>query len=503
MKPIADYLRSFAILLLAAAGCFLLRGRLNPTDVAMVLLLADVFVAARYRQGAAVLVAVLSIVIFDFIFVPPYYTLNVHDTDYFLTFGVMLVVALVMSRLTARIREEAVAAQDREHRTAALYQLGQELGNAAGGAAVISVLEKHLARAAGTSPIVLQTDDAGTIAGWPAHPVFQDLEVRVAAEWVLEAGEPAGPGTSRCAEASAVVVPLRTPARVFGVVVVPLRSPDEVPSRSERETVRALAEEAARALERSLLAERHERARVDVEAERLRTALLSSLSHDLRSPLGSIEGAASLLHSEDGLAGEVRKDLANAILYESRRMTRLVANLLDMIRVETGSLAVKKAWQPLEEALGVALIRMDERLKSHPVEVTLPDDLPLVPIDELLIEQVFINLLENASKYTESGTAITITAWPEPDAVVVEVADRGPGIPAAEQEVVFHKFYRMAREDRGSGSGLGLTICRGIIAAHGGRIWAEPNPGGGTSFRFTLPLTGPELSQLPMEAVEA
>jgi two-component system sensor histidine kinase KdpD len=501
-KP-ADYLRALIVLLLAVGGCLVLRSRLNPTDVAMVLLLADVFVASRYHQGPALLAALLSIVIFDFAFVPPYYTLDASDSAYFLTFGVMLVVALVMSRLTARVREQADAARERELRAAALYELSHELGDVESAAAVLPVLARHLERAAGTAPLLLQADDTGRINTWPAHPIFQNLEVRVAAEWVLTAGEVAGRGTQHCAEAEAMLLPLRTPSRILGVAVVPLRAPDDVPTAAARETLRALAEESSRALERTLLAERHEQGRVEIEAERLRTALLSSLSHDLRSPLGSIEGAASLLHGEDVLASEVRKDLAAAILHESRRMTRLVANLLDMIRVETGTLAVKKAWQPLEEALGVALIRLDERLKSHHVKVALPEDLPLVPIDELLIEQVFINLLENASKYAESGTAIAISAWAEPDAVVVEVADQGPGIPATELEAVFHKFYRMAREERGSGSGLGLTICRGIIGAHGGRIWAEPNPGGGVSFRFTLPLTGPELSQLPMEAAEA
>lgn len=498
-----EYAGALAVLLLAVAGCFVFRSRLNPTDVAMVLLLADVFVAARYRQGPVVLTAVLSILAYDFAFVPPYYTLDVHDTSYFLTFGVMLVVALLMSRLTVRIRAQAQAARDAEQRTAALYELSQELGNAEGAGDVLAVATKHLAAAAGTKPILLSANGTGHIDAWPADGLFQDVAIRVATEWALEAGEMAGRGTTHCAEAGAVVLPLKTPTRILGVAVVPLHSPNDLLTAATRDTLATLAEETARALERTVLAERHEQARMEIEAERLRTALLSSLSHDLRSPLGSIEGAASLLHGEKELEPEVRKDLSAAILHESRRMTRLVGNLLDMIRVETGTLAVKKEWQPLEEALGVALLRLDERLKSHHVQVALPEDLPLVPIDELLIEQVFINLLENASKYTPSGTAIVVSAWPEPDAVVVEVSDQGPGIPPAEQDVVFHKFYRLPREERGSGSGLGLTICRGIVGAHGGRIWAEAAPGGGAAFRFTLPLIGPALSELPSEAVEA
>jgi len=243
-----------------------------------------------------------------------------------------------------------------------------------------------------------------------------------------------------------------------------------------------------------------------VEGERLRTALLSSLSHDLRTPLASIEGAASsLLQDGASLPGDVRQELTEAILEESRRMTRLVANLLDMVRVEAGTMAVRKQWQPLEESLGVALMRLEARLRHHPVDVDLPPDLPLVPIDELLVEQVFINLLENAVKYCPEGTPVTVTATRQTDAVIVTVADRGPGVPEPEQERVFEKFHRAAMagaddERHVGGAGLGLTICRGIIAAHGGRIWVEPVAGGGAAFRFVLPLQGPPLSPVPAES---
>jgi two-component system sensor histidine kinase KdpD len=261
---------------------------------------------------------------------------------------------------------------------------------------------------------------------------------------------------------------------------------------------------AATTFEGALLAERHESARAEIEAERLRTALLSSLSHDLRTPLGGIEGAASsLLQAPDTLPSEARRELAETILEESRRMTRLVSNLLDMVRVESGTLAVQKAWQPLEEALGVALLRLEERLASHPVSTRLPPGLPLVPIDELLIEQVFINLLENAAKYTPEGTPIVVSAWPSMDTVVVEVADSGPGIPPGEEEAIFRKFQRGSSVNRtgpAGGSGLGLTICRGIVAAHGGRIWLEPRAGGGSAFRFSLPLEGPPVGAVPSEA---
>lgn len=181
-------------------------------------------------------------------------------------------------------------------------------------------------------------------------------------------------------------------------------------------------------------------------------------------------------------------------------MTRLVANLLDMVRVEAGALAVRKEWQPLEEALGVALLRLEDRLADHPVETRLPEDLPLVPIDGLLIEQVFINLLENAVKYTPAGTPVVIGAEATPGGVIVSVSDRGPGIPAGSEQDVFRKFYRAGTRDGATGgSGLGLTICRGIIQAHGGRIWAEQGTGGAT-FRFFVPFEGPPMPSPPPEA---
>ena len=303
-----------------------------------------------------------------------------------------------------------------------------------------------------------------------------------------------------------MAIPLRTSSLTLGLVVIRPADPDLRLSEAERDTVLALADLAAGALERKMLTERNLEARGEIEAERLRTALLSSLSHDLRTPLATIEGAASSLLEEPGvLPAEARGELLQSILEESRRMARLVTNLLDMIRVETGALAVQKAWQPLEEALGVALLRLEDRLRAHPVKAKLPSDLPLVPIDELLVEQVFINLLENAAKYTPPGTPISIEAWPEDHTVVVEVADRGPGVPAGQEEAVFGRFYRAAgttTAGAGAGSGLGLTICRGIVTAHGGRIWLEPRAGGGAAVRFTLPLDGPPIEQLPGDSLE-
>jgi len=506
--PRTEFALAAGVVALTTAACLPLRGRVNPTDVAMLFLLAVVFVAARYHRGPAVFASVLAIASFDLLFVPPYYHFSVHDTSYLLTFGVMLAVALVMSRLVAQIRDQSDDASDRERRTAAMYALSTELADAADRGQVLRIAEAHMERSGVGRATILLVDDPVAPGGalhLPTTGIFASLETRVAAEWAFERGESAGCGTGHCAEAGTLVAPLRTPSRTLGVVAVLPAADERVPTAAERATIEALAAQAALALERTLLAERHDLARAEVEGERLRTSLLSSLSHDLRTPLGSIEGAASsLLEPAGPLPPEVRHDLADSILEESRRMSRLVANLLDMIRVETGALVVKKAWQPLEEVLGVVLIRMEERLRSHPVQVQLPADLPLVPVDELLLEQVFINLLENAARYTPPGTPIGVKAWAESRAVVVEVSDRGPGVLPGDEEAVFRKFYRGAASSSqpGGGAGLGLTICRGIIAAHGGRMWVESQSGGGAAFRFSLPLEGPPMDALPTERPE-
>jgi two-component system sensor histidine kinase KdpD len=506
-----EYARAAAILALATALALPFRGRINTIDVAMLYLLAVVAVATLSRRGPALLACALAIGAFDYAFVPPYYTLDVHDADYLFTFGVMFVVALLMTGLTGRIREQAREASERQRRTAALYELDQELAGAATQAEVVSIAERHMGRAGGgVARFVLpEPEPSGTTEPtWPCDGVFESIPVRVAAAWVHQSGTAGGLGTVHCGEAEALLCPVRTAGRRFGVVALLPQPADRALSGEEAQTAEALAGHTAVVLERVALHEQHEAARAEVEAERLRTSLLSSLSHDLRTPLGTIEGAASSLLADgaDGLPPEARRELADTILEESRRMTRLVSNLLDMVRVETGSLAVKKSWQPIEEVLGVTLIRLEEGLRSHPVAIHLPPDLPLVPIDEVLVEQVFVNLFENAARYTPPGTPLDVTAWSDGGAVVVEVADRGPGLPVGARELVFGKFYRAGGVSGGSaagGAGLGLTICRGIVTAHGGRIWAEPRPGGGSAFRFTLPLDGGPPDPVPADALDA
>jgi two-component system sensor histidine kinase KdpD len=466
-----DYAAAAGAIAVTSLVALALRDRLTTIDVVMLFLLAVVIVASRHARGPAVLATVLSIACFDFLFVPPYYTFAVHDTAYVLTFAMMFVVALVMSGLTARIREHAAVATARERRMAALYGMNRDLAGATTPDAIATIVATHVGRAAGGEAEVVLDADASEIEVW---------------------------------DGQGIVLTLQSPLKRFGLVAV--RGPGIAHPMPEDEhyVLELLANQAGLALERLALAERNEQSRVEIEAERLRTALLSSLSHDLRTPLGTIEGAGTaLVEDAETLSADSRRDLAETIVEEVRRMARLVSNLLDMMRLETGTLAVHRSWQPLEESLGVALIRLDERLKGHAVEINLPADLPLVCVDDVLLEQVFVNLLDNAVKYTPSATPLSVSAWLENFNVVVEVADRGAGIPAGEEAAVFRKFHRAPMAEGGpapAGSGLGLTICEGIIKAHGGRIWVERRPGGGAAFRFTLPL---DVAPPPVPAADA
>jgi two-component system sensor histidine kinase KdpD len=269
-------------------------------------------------------------------------------------------------------------------------------------------------------------------------------------------------------------------------------------ARAARDAVEA---QLALAMERAELAEETQKARREVEVEQLRSSLLSSVSHDLRTPLAVITGAAStLLESPSSVDEATRRELVQTILEESERLNRLIRNLLDMTRLESGAVKVNKEWLPLEEVVGAVLNRSEPRLKTRDVRTKLPDDLPLVPFDAVLIDVVLTNLLENAMKY--GADPIEINATLLPAELVVEVSDRGPGLPPGEEARVFEKFQRAASDAEATSVGLGLAICRAIVAAHGGRIWAENRPGGGASFRFALPIEGEAPKLAPPEALD-
>jgi two-component system, OmpR family, sensor histidine kinase KdpD len=500
-----DYAGALGIVLVPTILGTILRGvggSVPTIDAAMLYLLAVVLASARYRQGPAVTAALVGIASFDFFFVHPFYTFSVSDVRYLLTFCVMLLVALVLGGLTGRIRDQAEAAREREQRTAALYALSRELASAQRREEVLAAAVRSVEDTFAVQAAVFLPGPDGRVA--PASPLPSPLEERerAVAQWSHDHGQVAGQGTKTLPAAAAMYLPLTTSDRVLGVLSLQAPEPGFFRDPARRRLIEALGGQTAAALERLALTEQSRQTAVEFEAERLRNALLSSLSHDMRVPLASIEQAATVLLQTPG-PGEpaARRELATTILHQSQQMGRLVTNLLDMMRVESGTLQVQKEWQVLSDVVGLALLRMEEQLRDHPVTTGLPPDLPLVPIDEILLEQVFVNLLENAAKHTPPGTPVEIGAEARADEVLVWVADRGPGLPAGEEARVFEKFHR-ASAAPGAGVGLGLAIGRGIVHAHGGRMWAENRPGGGTIFRFTLPIAGtPPATTTSEEAV--
>ena len=447
----------------ATALAWAMFARFERSTAIMAYLLAIVAVGARYGRLASIVTSVLGVAAFDFFFVPPYYTFAVADAQALSTFAVMLVVGLVLGGLTARIRRQAQAAADRERHTAALAAMSRELAQTSAAADLGAVAARHVGQ--------FFDADARVIAADPRGAVADD-------------------------EYAALRVPLRHRDATLGVLLVRPRGRRRLTDDRARRELEAFADQAALALERARLADEAEAARMGAETERLRSTLLTSVSHDLRTPLAAITGAATtMLQAGARLDERTRRDLLESIREETERLNRLVQNLLEMTRLESGALTLRREWHPIEEVIGAALGRFGDR----PVRLTIPRDLPLVPIDDVLIEQVVINLVDNAVKYTPTASPIRILATAHEDTVTVEVADHGPGLPKGDEERVFEKFYRGADATR-QGTGLGLAICRGIVHAHGGRIWAQNLPEGGVAILFTLPLTGTPPASVPSDA---
>jgi len=470
-----------------------------PANLIMMYLIAVIVVAIRSGRGPSVLASVLSVACFDFFFVPPYFSFAVSDIQYLLTFGVMLVVALVISNLAVRIRQQAELARDREKRTGVLYAMTRDLATHRGTGTLAHLASKHLREVFDSQVAVFLANSEKRLELQRGEQLYFEFDPKEAgvAQWVFEHNERAGLGTDTLPGASALYMPLVGSAGAIGVVAV--RPTDSIglldPDRLH--LLESLVNQVALAIERTRLSEEAQQAHVRVETERMRNAILSSVSHDLRTPLATITGAASSLAEEQGILDPAaRRELSRSIYREADRLDRLLKNLLDMMRIEAGAVRLSKEWHPVDEVVGAALTRLEGRLREHSFNTTFPIDLPLVLVDGVLLEQVVINLVENAAKYAPPGSAIDLSASVSDSDVVVEIADRGPGIPVGEEARIFDKFYR-GKSAREGGVGLGLTICRGIVEAHGGRIWAENRRGGGGVFRFTIPL----LEQQP--SVEA
>jgi two-component system, OmpR family, sensor histidine kinase KdpD len=495
------YFWAIVVVLLCTGFGIPLSQQLDPTNLVMIYLLGVVAVSLWLGRGPSILATVLGVAVFDFVFVPPQWTLAVRDTEYFFTFLVMLLTGLVISTLTARVQFQAESARRRERRTAALYAIGRELAATQSREQIARIAARHVMAATDVRAVVLLPDENRNLAPsiTDADSITLSVHDEAVAKWVLEHGEVAGRGTATLPGSEGIYLPLPTSRGVVGVLGVIPSSATRTVDIEQIHLLEAFAGLIALALERANLEIEADQIRLDIETERLRSSLLSAISHDLRTPLSVITGASStLLDSDQSLDPEVRRELTASILDESERLNRLVANLLDMTRLQAGALEVRKQWQPIEEVIGAALARVARQLQDHPVATHVAADLPFVPLDDLLVQQVLVNLLENVARHTPANTPIEVSARHEDNSIVIEVADRGPGLPPGDQNRLFEKFYRASDSKTHTGAGLGLAICRGIVELHGGKIHAENRAGGGAVFRFSLPLEGTPPN-LPLE----
>jgi two-component system sensor histidine kinase KdpD len=490
-RPIAwvPYVWAIAGVVACTLAGFGLRDILSATNIVMIYLGWVVAASLLLGRGPSIAASVLSVATFDFFFVPPFNTFAVEDRQYLVTFVVVLVTGVVVSELTARVRAQTETLRRRERRTAALFELSRELSILPTREAVAQAARRIIGTALEADVwVVAPAADGRLLSADPAKDARPPEKDEGVIKWVYENRQPAGRGTDTLPGGEGTYLPLSVTGEIVGVLGARPRRAEQSPGTTQAHLMQAFAAQVAGALERCALAVEAEQVRLQMETERLRNSLLSAVSHDLRTPLATITGAASMLVEGSGrLAESPRRDLAESILDEADRLNRLVANLLDLTRLEAGAIRLDRQLQPIEEVIGVVLGRMDRQLAGHPVETHLPGDLPPVPIDGLLVQQVLVNLLDNAVKFSPPGGAIELSAAHEGPDLVVAVADRGPGLPAGKEQQVFEKFFRGEGQAH-TGSGIGLAICRGIVELHGGRITAENRPGGGSVFRFTLPL---------------
>ncbi|WP_027468752.1 sensor histidine kinase [Deefgea rivuli] len=454
-------------------------------NVVIVFLLTVVLVAMRYGRGPGVLASILSVFAFDFFFVHPKFSLTVADTQYVFTFVLMLSVALIISQLAASLRFEAQVATYRERRTRALYELGRELAGALTAASVVEMGVRRLAELFDSQLLILLPDAHDQL-----QPAGEMAEFDIGlAQWVFDRNEMAGRGTHTLPASKALYLPLKAPMRLRGVMALIPADDALIASPEQQRLLETCASQIALSLERVHYVEVAQDAIVAMESERLRNSVLSTVSHDLRTPLTSLIGMVSLLQSGRLDATEQDSTL-DALNHEVLRMNSLVINLLDMAKLQSG-VKLKMEWQVLEEVVGSAARACGTALAQHHLRVHLPPDLPLLEYDAILIERVLVNLLENAAKYTPMGSEINLAASVDNETVLIRVSDNGAGLPVGAAERLFDKFTRGTSETSTPGVGLGLAICRAIVAAHGGKIAARNLNPHGAEFSFTLPLGNP------------
>ncbi|ERK11736.1 MAG: two-component system sensor histidine kinase KdpD [Pantoea sp.] len=481
-------------ILVTAAGRWLLV-EFAPANGVMIYLLAVVIVALRFGRWPSVFATVINILAFDLFFVAPTGTVAVSDLQYLVTFGVMLAVGVIVGNLTAGVRYQARVARYREQRARHLYEMAKSLGSALTPQDIASTSQRVIEVTLQARSLLLLPDEQGELqaVGESSMGTPPDLGI---AKWSYSKGQPAGAGTDTLPAVPYQILPLKSGNHCRGLLVVEPENLRQLMIPEQQRLVETFTVLIANALERMALSQSEAASRLAAEREQLRNALLSALSHDLRTPLTVLFGQAEMLMLD--LASEQPKYVAqaNQIREQTLSTIRLVSNMLDMARIQSGGLNLREEWVALDEVIGGALSSMGPSLKGHDFTLDLPAELVLIKGDSSMLERVFTNIIENSLKYAGNAAQHGIRAWRENTRLEIAIWDSGPGIAPDALTRIFDKFARGDKESAVPGVGLGLAICKTIVESHGGRIWAENRPEGGASFRLSLPLPPPpEISE--------
>src|SRR5215813_7218508 len=470
----------------------LIRPWLGVENVDLLLLTAVVGVGVRYGLWPSLVAGVAASLCYNFFFLPPVYTFTITDPINVGAFFFFIVIAIIVSNLAGRVRTQAVVAMTRARTTESLYVFSRKLAGAGTLDDVLWATAYQTALMLKVHVVLLLPDNGSVVvkAGYPPEDTLDAADL-AAAKWAWESDKPAGRGSDTLPGAKRLFLPIHTGRGRIGIVGIDSDKPGPLLTPDQRRLLDALMDQAAVAIERVRLVEDLDRAKRTAEADRLRSALLTSISHDLKTPLAAVLGAAGTLRGMSGdLDQRAKADLLATIIDEAERLNRFIANLLDMTKLESGAVVPNAALHDLGEIVGSALERTSRILAQHRVEVDLAKDLPMVEIDPVLFEQALFNLLDNAAKYAPAGTAVRIQSWRDQDRVGLQILDEGEGIPDAELEHIFDKFYRAQKVDRvRAGTGLGLAISRGFIEAMRGTITAaNRSDRSGAVFTITLPI---------------
>jgi two-component system sensor histidine kinase KdpD len=495
IPTVRSTLRGYGAGLVTTASCSLAASALAPwmalDSLVMVYMVGVVVVAARHGRGPSIVAAIASSVAFDFLFTIPFFSLRIADPRLVITVGVMLFVGLVISELTSALRQRDLAAVGQARRVALLYSLTRDLARATDDGQIYQAACRHVARAVGRDVLFFRpTEGAAPVLVEVSHGhlACDPAGIEIAA-WAFRHRRRAGTSTTVHSDSEALYLPLLVADRALGVMMVRPRSPGARLTAPQARFLGHCARQIAGAMERQRLVRAAHDSERAAEEEQLRNSLLASVSHDLRQPLMVIEAAASSLLDGPGTpANPIYWERVQFLVAEARQMSDTVNKILDMTRLESTAVSLERRWYPIETLVVGALNRVGGCLSEHVVIPAMPNDLMWVYVDALVFEKLLTNLLENAAKYSQAGSRISISAGCFGNIIEIRVTDEGCGLPPGDTEAVFRKFHRGKQPNSVPGIGLGLSICRAIVTLHGGSITAHRRPTAGAEFVVELPM---------------